>query len=85
MKRRVRLTEGDLHRIVKQSVKRVLRENVGDTISNDVVEKLSVVLTSHYSMHEADAIERDIFDVNVPLWDFEKKFNSGYYEDYEED
>ena len=26
MKRRVRLTEGDLHRIVKESVKRILRE-----------------------------------------------------------
>ena len=26
MKRKVRLTEGDLHRIIKESVKRVLRE-----------------------------------------------------------
>ena len=30
MKRRVRLTEGDLHRIVKESVKRILKERVGD-------------------------------------------------------
>ncbi len=28
MKRRIRLTEGDLHRIVKKTVKRMLRENV---------------------------------------------------------
>lgn len=27
MKRRIRLTEGDLHRIVKESVKRILRES----------------------------------------------------------
>ena len=27
MKRRIRLTEGDLHRIVKESVKRVLKED----------------------------------------------------------
>lgn len=26
MKRRIRLTEGDLHRIVRESVKRILRE-----------------------------------------------------------
>ena len=28
MKKRVRLTEGDLHRIVKESVNRILKENV---------------------------------------------------------
>lgn len=28
MKRRIRLTEGDLHKIVKKAVKRILRENV---------------------------------------------------------
>ena len=28
MKRRVKLTESDLHRIVKNSVKRVLKENI---------------------------------------------------------
>jgi hypothetical protein len=31
MKRRIRLTEGDLHRIVKQSVKRVLNESIDKT------------------------------------------------------
>ena len=50
MKRKVRLTEGDLHRIIKESVKRVLREgghlmnsyrvdihlpNSGDDINNE--------------------------------------------------
>ena len=33
MRRRVRLTEGDLHRIVKRSVKRVLREGANDIVS----------------------------------------------------
>ena len=28
MKRRIRLTEGDFHKIVKETVKRILRENV---------------------------------------------------------
>ena len=31
MKRRIRLTEGDLYRIVKQSVKRVLNESIDKT------------------------------------------------------
>lgn len=30
MKRRVRLTEGDLHRIVNESVKRILKEGIGN-------------------------------------------------------
>ena len=30
MKRRIRLTESDLHRIVKESVNRVLRESIGN-------------------------------------------------------
>ena len=31
MKRRIRLTEGDLHRIVKESVKKVIKENWEDS------------------------------------------------------
>ena len=30
MKQIIRLTEGDLHRIVKESVKKILREDVGN-------------------------------------------------------
>jgi len=30
MKQRIRLTESDLHRIVKESVKKILRENAGN-------------------------------------------------------
>ena len=40
MKIRIRLTESDLHRIVKQSVKRVLREGI-EFQSDDPVEEWS--------------------------------------------
>ena len=40
MKSRIRLTESDLHRIVKQSVKRVLREGI-EFQSDDPVEEWS--------------------------------------------
>ena len=36
MKKRIRLTEGDLHRIVKESVKRVIREWSEDYEGNDL-------------------------------------------------
>ena len=32
MRKRVRLTEGDLHRIIKKSVNRIIRENNDDAI-----------------------------------------------------
>ena len=38
MKRKIRLTEGDLHRIVKESVKRVLNEDL--FIGGDFLERL---------------------------------------------
>jgi hypothetical protein len=46
MKKRIRLTEGDLHRIVKESVKRVLREMKGDDLEGqdlyDYVDSLNL-------------------------------------------
>ena len=55
MKRRIRLTEGDLHRIVRQSVKRVLRE--ADELTqeeyqvniSDTVDGKSIAWVSRYS------------------------------------
>jgi len=35
MKRRIRLTESDLHRIVNRSVKRVLKDNIFESSMND--------------------------------------------------
>ena len=34
MRRRIRLSESDLHRIIKESVKRILREEDGHTSNN---------------------------------------------------
>ena len=39
MRRRVRLTESDLHKIVKESVNRVLREGIDD--NNDIEKAMS--------------------------------------------
>ena len=40
MKRRVRLTEGDLHRIVKESVNRVLKESAHQASMDEIDRKL---------------------------------------------
>ena len=34
-KKLIRLTESDFHRIVKESVKRVLKEEIGDVTTNN--------------------------------------------------
>ena len=53
MKRRIRLTEGDLHRIVKQSVNRVLRESHYDDIrSNGWQDKLEQIAQLAMEMAE---------------------------------
>ena len=44
MKKMIRLTESDLHRIVKQSVKRVLKEGHTDGIWYERWEKLAEML-----------------------------------------
>ena len=48
MKKRIRLTENDLHRVIKESVKKVLREN-------DVMEKWYAV----YVMSDSDLERMD--------------------------
>lgn len=48
MKRRIRLTEGDLHRIVKESVNRILKEGV------DPISKVqSLIQQANNAYHEA--------------------------------
>ena len=44
-KKLIRLTESDLHRIVKESVKKVLRENTNDDIYSDIDGKIKTVET----------------------------------------
>ena len=48
MKKIVRLTEGDLHRIIKESVKRVIRENKLNTRRRNRVIRESGDLYGHY-------------------------------------
>ena len=79
MKRKIKLSESDLRRIVNESMNRLINEhrrlNEGIGISNDTIEKLSTVLTWHYSMYQADMIERAIFDDTISLSDFKDSFN----------
>ena len=48
MKRKIRLTESDLHRIVKESVNRILRENNQSTLINDLREMVYAMLNRCY-------------------------------------
>lgn len=48
MRKRVRLTEGDLHRIIKKSVNRIIRENKLNTRSRNRVIRESGDLYGHY-------------------------------------
>ena len=48
MRKRVRLTEGDLHRIIKESVKRVIRENKLNTRRRNRDIRESGDLYGHY-------------------------------------
>ncbi len=60
MKKRIRLTESDLHRIVKESVNRVLKETNGnDTIDREWYSKRGAILDDD---EEYIARYYDIFD-----------------------
>jgi hypothetical protein len=39
MKKTIRLTEGDLHRIIKESVNRIISENEENEITNDYIDR----------------------------------------------
>lgn len=47
MKKVIRLTEGDIHRIVKESVKKVLKEGFGDGMIERELEKKLKILDSN--------------------------------------
>ena len=52
MKKRIRLTESDLHRIVKQTVKKVLKEGRG--YFGNMVDTVTEKFNEFYSMHKND-------------------------------
>ena len=77
MKRRIRLTEGDLHRIVKESVKKMLKENEYEvwTGANGALEYLEQFMDdktiiwrvfSRIGPDEAERILKDIISDECP-------------------
>ena len=61
MKRRVRLTEGDLHRIVRRSVNKVLRESLEgtDEIEEAVTNAASIIADAYHSQNGMQDITDD--------------------------
>ena len=56
MKKIVRLTEGDLHRIVKLSVNKILKESLGDASQLD----------GEYEVYFEDGFKTAVIDTNEP-------------------
>lgn len=96
MKRRIRLTEGDLHRIVKNSIKRVLRENEemgmgagskGQAIIN-ALKKLNFEERGHKIMNYLDEYPAEIAvsNINVPAIadckEIANRFGVEFYTDF---
>lgn len=54
MKRKIRLTESDLHKIVKESVKRVLKDGNIRDLFDKIDEQLSAVCDAHVSRFYSD-------------------------------
>lgn len=68
MRRRVRLTEGDLHRIVKESVNRVLREDgyegtIQDTEEYNKAIKCVKFLMDYATKRDMDTLEEILMKV----------------------
>lgn len=91
-KNRIRLTESQLHRVIKESVKRMLKEgcmtsNAGDTLRNCSREARSVLngikneFTKVYGMTSDAAHDGDSFhDAISAFRDLMSKFTSHEYE-----
>ena len=74
-KRLIRLTEGDLHKIIKESVKRILREDIDATeyIDNNVDKYLSDKPIQHGYGDELEAAQSmpDDYDDDLGFDNFE--------------
>lgn len=84
MKRRIRLTESDIHRIVKESVNRVLKEDSGLPRTNQ--ENIGVVEAVRNLVKELEKVGADrkyIDMVHRIEWDFVDSF-SVYVDDYDD-
>jgi hypothetical protein len=83
-KRLIRLTEGDLHRIVKESVNRVIKEEQGSSASN-YINSLEQALIKAYQMTPQDfeipqeAIEAAKENDGIDLYEEFQKIQSCLY------
>lgn len=74
MKRRIRLTESDLHRIVKEAVRRTITEITDDTIYSARQKSLDKLITLNQQYGEYDPRTqhaRDQYDFFRKSWDDE--------------
>ena len=73
-KKLIRLTESDLHRIVKESVKKVLRENTNDDIYSDIDGKIKTVET-YLSIEDYVWNWWDLYEeaLGEPLWPLDER------------
>jgi len=55
MKKQIKLTESDLHNIIKESVKRILKEEQGD-----VVTQFAELLATDFGMNTATYIAQEL-------------------------
>lgn len=78
MKRIIRLTESDFHRLIKESVKRILKESVwyGDTKPLENIIKMADEIINNYEyVNEPDYENRsdDGYDMHAQLYEWAKK------------
>lgn len=83
MKRRIRLTEGDLHRVIKESVKKVINE-IGDTRSG---QELLGQLALRKNKNQQFGKEKEIYNYakknfKMPSYD-PNTYGEGDYSEYE--
>ena len=69
-KNRIRFTESHLHNIIKESVKRVLKETRFDYIDLDPYEHDKMIDNDYHSRAERayDEIMNGVYDDKVPQW-----------------
>ena len=82
MKKTIRLTEGDLHRIIKGSVKKILKEN------DDIPFQISVPFEDYkhkdYPIEKLSDSDKRVYEACLRVIDEKRKSNAALYEVLEE-
>ena len=78
MKKIIRLTESDFHRIIKESVKRILKESIwyGDTKPlENIIQMADEIISNYEYVNEPDYENRsdDGYDMYAQLYEWAKK------------